>query len=96
MLSSPALNPFLLLLDPSSVVRAVESSASLCSLKNRVFKPLELAAGARASSDELAAYDAAIETEPEAESEMDTEEQAGVQQGNDADRSTGALSPTSP
>jgi hypothetical protein len=94
MLSSPALNPFLLLLDPSSVMKAVESSASLCSLKTRVFRPLELAAGARASSDELAAYDAAIETEPE--SEMDIEAQAGVQQGNDADRSTGALSPTSP
>ena len=96
MLSSPALNPFLLLLDPSSVVRAVESSASLCSLKTRVFRTLELVAGARASSDELAAYDAAIETEPEAKSEMDIEAQAGVQQGNDADWSTRALSPTSP
>ena len=70
MLSSSALNPFLLLMDPSSVLRAVESSTSLCSLKARVFRPLEPDTGARAPSDELAAYDAAIETEPEIEAEM--------------------------
>jgi hypothetical protein len=65
MLSSSALNPFLLLMDPSSVLRAVESSTSLCSLKARVFRPLEPDTGA-----ELAAYDAAIETEPEIGAEM--------------------------
>ena len=78
MLSSSALNPFLLLMDPSSVLRAVESSTSLCSLKGRVFRPLEPAMGARVPSDELAAYDAAIETDPEMEAEFgaDSAEQA--------------------
>ncbi len=77
MLSSSALNPFLLLMDPSSVLRAVESSTSLCSLKGRIFRPLEPDTGAQVPSDELAAYDAAIETEPEIEAEMaaDTAEQ---------------------
>lgn len=77
MLSSSALNPFLLLMDPSSVLRAVESSTSLCSLKARVFRPLEPETNSRVPSDELAAYDAAIETEPEIDAEMaaDTAEQ---------------------
>jgi hypothetical protein len=67
MLSSPALNPFMLLMDPSSVLKAVESSSSLCSLKARVFRPLEPNACARGLSDEVAAYDAAIEIDPETE-----------------------------
>lgn len=78
MLSSPALNPFMLLMDPSSVLKAVESSSSLCSLKARVFRPLEPDKSPCLPSDELAAYDAAIETEPEMEAEIgaDAAEQA--------------------
>ena len=67
MLSSPVLNPFMLLMDPSSVLKAVESSSSLCSLKARVFRPLEPDSGAQGLSDEVAAYDAAIEIDPETE-----------------------------
>lgn len=67
MLSSTALNPFMLLMDPSSVLKAVESSSSLCSLKARVFRPLEPDSCARGLSDEVAAYDAAIEIDPDAE-----------------------------
>ena len=87
MLSSPALNPFLLLLDPSAVMKAVESSSSLCSLKTRVFRPLEPGGGARAAGDELAAYDAAIDIETETETEMDIESETGAHEGNDVDRS---------
>lgn len=86
MLSSPALNPFLLLLDPSAVMRAVESSSSLCSLKTRVFRPLEPGAGAGAAGDELAAYDAAIDIETETETEMDIASETGAQEDNDVDR----------
>ncbi len=85
MLSSPALNPFLLLLDPSAVMKAVESSSSLCSLKTRVFRPLEPGAGTRAAGDELAAYDAAIDIETETETEMDIESETGAHEGNDVD-----------
>lgn len=85
MLSSPALNPFLLLLDPSAVIKAVESSSSLCSLKTRVFRPLEPGAGTRAAGDKLAAYDAAIDTETETETEMDIESETGAHEGNDVD-----------
>lgn len=67
MLSSPALNPFMLLMDPSSVLKAVESSSSLCSLKARVFRPLEPDSRAHGLCDEVAAYDAAIEIDPETE-----------------------------
>lgn len=86
MLSSPALNPFLLLLDPSAVMKAVESSSSLCSLKTRVFRPLEPGAGTRAAGDELAAYDAAIDVETESETEMDIASETGAHEGNDVDR----------
>ena len=85
MLSSPALNPFLLLLDPSAVMKAVESSSSLCSLKTRVFRPLEPGAGTRAAGDELAAYDAAIDVETESETEMDIASETGAHEGNDVD-----------
>ena len=86
MLSSPALNPFLLLLDPSAVMKAVESSSSLCSLKTRVFRPLEAGAGTRAAGDELAAYDAAIDIETETNTEMDIASETGAHEGNDVDR----------
>ena len=74
MLSSPALNPFLLLLDPSALMKA------------RVFRPLEPGAGTRAAGDELAAYDAAIDIETETETEMDIASETGAHEGNDVDR----------
>jgi hypothetical protein len=79
MLSSPVLNPFMLLMDPSLVLKAMESSSSLCSLRARVLRPLEPDAGARGLSDEVAAYDAAIE--------FDLETEAGIEEsGIDAAR----------
>lgn len=40
MVSSPVFNPFVLLMDPASVLRAVEASPALCQLNARVFRPL--------------------------------------------------------
>ena len=71
MLSSSALNPFLLLMDPSAVLRAVESSTSLGNLQARVFRPLEPTASVVVPNDDVSAYDAAIETEAEIEAEID-------------------------
>ena len=63
MMSSPGFNPFAMLMDPVSVLQAVQASPSLSRLSARIFRPLELAvAGSFAVRDaELAAFDAALE-----------------------------------
>ena len=61
MVTSPAFNPFALIVDPAAVFRAVESSSTLGGLHTRVFRPLERHDGRDADDAELAAYDAEVE-----------------------------------
>jgi hypothetical protein len=61
MVSSPISNPFQLLMDPASVLRAVEASPALCGLNARVFRPLEMGGGHAAMDADLAAYDTELE-----------------------------------
>jgi hypothetical protein len=63
MVSSSVSNPFLLLMDPASVLRAVEASPALCGLNARVFRPLEIGGGSVGMDADLAAYDAEVEIE---------------------------------
>lgn len=63
MVSSSVSNPFLLLMDPAAVLRAVEASPALCGLNARVFRPLEIGGGHAAMDADLAAYDAEVEVE---------------------------------
>ena len=73
MVSAPDFNPFALLTDPGSVSRAVESSASLCGLHARVFRPLDGAARAASSDANLAAFDAEVDVDPDADGVGDSE-----------------------
>lgn len=61
MVTSPAFNPFALIVDPAAVFRAVESSSTLGGLHTRVFRPLERHEGRDGDDAELAAYDAEVE-----------------------------------
>ena len=61
MVTSPAFNPFALIVDPAAVFRAVESSSTLGGLHTRVFRPLERHDGRDSDDAELAAYDAEVE-----------------------------------
>ena len=63
MVTSPAFNPFALIVDPAAVFRAVESSSTLGGLHTRVFRPLERHEGRDDDDAELAAYDAEVEVE---------------------------------
>jgi hypothetical protein len=63
MTSSSGFNPFAMLMDPVSVLQAVQASATLSRLSARVFRPLELAGACAGTDAELAAFDAAVETE---------------------------------
>jgi hypothetical protein len=61
MMSSPGFNPFALLMDPVSVLQAVQASPSLSRLSARIFRTLELAGSFAVRDAELAAFDAALE-----------------------------------
>lgn len=65
MVSPSGFNPFALLMDPASVIGAVESSAGLSSLQTRVFRPLDRGSRASTVDADLAAYDAEVETQTE-------------------------------
>ncbi|MBL8331229.1 MAG: hypothetical protein JNJ71_20505 [Rubrivivax sp.] len=54
-------NPFELLINPESVIKAVESSERLGRLQSRVCRPLDRPLIPTAPNDALAAFDAAIE-----------------------------------
>ena len=62
MISTPAFNPFALMVDPVSVLRAVESSVGLGGLHARVFRPLERGDRSVAEDEDLATYDAEMES----------------------------------
>ena len=68
MISSSGFNPFAMLMDPVAVIQAVQASSALASLNTRVFRPLESAGACMAMDAELAAYDAAVETDGAEES----------------------------
>jgi hypothetical protein len=61
--SAETANPFALLLNPESVVKAVEASERLSRLHSRICRPLDrpLIPTAKQANDPVAAFDAAIE-----------------------------------
>lgn len=61
-----AANPFALMMDPQSVVDAMERSDRLKRLQSRICRPLDKPLLGRASG-ELASYDDAIDGEPAAD-----------------------------
>ena len=61
MVPNPAFNPFTLLMDPASVLRAVACSPGLGSLQTRVFRPLDRKGQLSVADIELAAYDAEVD-----------------------------------
>ncbi len=63
MIPAEANNPFALLLNPETVVKAVEASERLSRLQSRVCRPLDrpLIPAAKAPNDAVAAFDAAID-----------------------------------
>lgn len=65
-----AANPFALMMDPQSVVDAMERSDRLKRLHSRVCRPLDKPLLGRVSQD-LAAYDDAIDGEPAVEGESE-------------------------
>lgn len=65
-----AANPFALMMDPQSVVDAMERSDRLKRLHSRVCRPLDKPLLGRVSQD-LAAYDDAIDGDPAVEDETD-------------------------
>ena len=62
MISTPVFNPFALMVDPVSVLRAVRSSAGLGGLNTRVFRPLERGGRPSAEDEDMAAYDAEVDS----------------------------------
>ena len=59
-----AANPFALMMDPQSVLDAVEHSQRLARLQRRIYRPLDKPAPGRADGA-AAAFDHGIEIEPE-------------------------------
>lgn len=61
---APAANPFALMMDPQSVLDAIEHSQRLARLKSRIYRPLDKPAPGKADG-EAAAYDHGVEIERE-------------------------------
>lgn len=61
MISSQVSNPFVLLMNPEEVIRAVESSERLRRLRRHVCRPLDRPATPNAMSLEAAAFDALLD-----------------------------------
>lgn len=68
MISPSGFNPFALLMDPASVIGAVESSAGLSRLQTRVFRPLDSTSRVSTVDVDLSAYDAEVEAQAEEDS----------------------------
>ncbi len=60
-------NPFALLMHPETVHAALERSARLGSLNSRVYRPLDKPLIAARETEELAAFDAEVDSAGEAE-----------------------------
>lgn len=71
-MQQPVSDPFALMMDPASVVQAMESSDRLARLQRRVYRPLDkpLIARKKADSD---AFDRAIDAQPDEQSDAATE-----------------------
>ena len=63
---APAANPFALMMDPQSVLQAVERSERLSRLRSRVCRPLDKPLLGRVAGDQ-GDYDRAIDDEPDAD-----------------------------
>lgn len=59
--SSPAANPFGMLVDPAAVQRALEGSQRLERLNRRICRPLDRVSAPKADEGERASFDAAAE-----------------------------------
>lgn len=66
-------NPFLMLTQPDSILRAVERSERLDGLKRRVCRPLDRPLIPKIQQADLSAYDDAIDSEPEDEAQDDSQ-----------------------
>lgn len=58
----PVANPFVLLMDPESVFRAIEKSERLERLHSRVCRPLDKPLLPHATNDETSNFDAIVES----------------------------------
>ena len=65
-LSRAPVNPFAMMLDPQSVIDAVERSGCLDHLKRRVYRPLDKPLIPKRPSAELAAFDQSIDEDLDA------------------------------
>lgn len=61
--SSHAANPFGMLIDPASILRALEGSQRLEGLNRRICRPLDRVAPPKSDEGERAVADAAIEAQ---------------------------------
>ena len=69
MIASQCANPFVLMMNPEEVLRAVESSDRLQRLRRRVFRPLDAAGPLNNVAREAASFDAWIDDTPESEAD---------------------------
>jgi len=69
----PAVNPFALMMDPESILRAVESSERLARLKSHICRPLD-----KPLIPKIGAVHAAFDQAVDAEAEVDVEDHADL------------------
>jgi hypothetical protein len=64
--STAARNPFVMLTDPESLLRAIDASAPLKSLHGRICRPLDRQCAPKADEPARVDFDAKVESEPDA------------------------------
>jgi len=70
MITSSLANPFVLLLNPEEVLRAMQNSERLQGLQRRVFRPLEDSSAVSGLARDAASFDALIDGDLEEEDPM--------------------------